>query len=243
MNWHQRYVQQAAWTRDLRAYLFDKAGLNHAQRVLEVGCGTGAILSTLSTTASLFGVDINPTVLAACQRNVPNARLTRANGVALPYPNQNFDIVYCHYFLLWVNDPLQAVLEMKRVTKSSGHIIAFAEPDYMNRVDQPDELKILGQWQREALKRQGADPGFGARLAETFYQAGIKLIETGTIQPERNDPPAEAREMEWEVIKADLAESVSEAEIQKMKQMDEQAWTRHERVLYVPTYFAWGQVE
>ncbi len=138
---------------------------------------------------------------------------------------------------------MQAVLEMKRVTKSGGHIIAFAEPDYMNRVDKPNELKILGQWQREAIKRQGADPGFGARLAETFFQAGIKLLETGTIQPERNDPTAKAREMEWDVIQADLAGFVSEAEIQKMKRLDEQAWAHHERVLYVPTYFAWGQVD
>ena len=113
----------------------------------------------------------------------------------------------------------------------------------MNRVDKPDELKILGQWQREALKSQGADPSFGSRLAETFYQAGIKLIETGTVQPERNDPTAEAREMEWAVIETDLAESVSEEEIQKMKHLDKQAWSRAERVLYVPTYFAWGEVE
>ncbi|PIV25986.1 MAG: SAM-dependent methyltransferase, partial [Anaerolineae bacterium CG03_land_8_20_14_0_80_58_20] len=42
MNGHERYTQQARWTRDLRAYLFDKAGLRDARRVLEVGCGTGA---------------------------------------------------------------------------------------------------------------------------------------------------------------------------------------------------------
>jgi ubiquinone/menaquinone biosynthesis C-methylase UbiE len=243
MNWHQRYVQQSVWTRDLRPYLFDKAGLAHAHRVLEVGCGTGAILSTLSTPASLHGLDINPAALTECQRHVPDAKLTRANGLAIPYANKSFDIVYCHYFLLWISNPLQALTEMRRVTKSGGHIIAFAEPDYLNRVDQPHELKLLGRWQNEALKRQGADPGFGLQLAETFFQAGIKLLETGAIQPERNDPPAEAREMEWAVIKADLAESVSEEEIQKMKRLDEQAWARHERVLYVPTYFAWGQVE
>lgn len=243
MNWHARYLQQATWTRDLRAYLFEKADLNHAQRVLEVGCGTGAILSTLATPASLFGVDVNPLALVECEQYVPRAQLTRANGLAFPYSNQIFDIVYCHYFLLWVNDPLQAMLEMKRVTKSGGHVIAFAEPDYMNRVDKPDELKILGQWQREALKRQGADPSFGSQLADTFYQAGIKLIETGTIQPARNDPTVEAGEMEWAVMQADLAESVSAEEIQKMKHMDEQAWARGERVLYVPTYFARGRVE
>jgi ubiquinone/menaquinone biosynthesis C-methylase UbiE len=241
MNWHSRYVQQAGWTRDLRAYLLEKAGLVHARRVLEVGCGTGAILSTIAARALLYGVDIDPVTLAECGSHVPKALLTRGNGLALPYLNQTFDIVYCHYFLLWVHDPLQAVLEMKRVTKSGGNVIAFAEPDYHARLDQPDELQILGNWQREALQRRGADPGFGSRLAETFFQAGIKIIETGTIQNERNDPSAEEREMEWAVIEADLAGSVPESEIQIMKQVDQQAWKHGERVLQVPTYFAWGQ--
>jgi hypothetical protein len=103
-------------------------------------------------------------------------------------------------------------------------------------------LKIIGEWQRAALKSQGADPGFGSRLAETFFQAGIKLRETGTIQSARNDPSTEEREMEWAVIESDLAGSVPDAEIQKMKLLDEQAWARGQRVLYVPTYFAWGQI-
>lgn len=242
MDWHARYLQQATWTRDLRAYLFERAGLNHARGVLEVGCGTGAILQGLVTPAALHGLDLDPAALAAGKIHAPKAILTRGDGLFLPYPDGYFDIVYCHYLLLWVRDAVQAALEMKRVTTAEGHVLALAEPDYYSRVDKPDELIRLGEWQREALKRQGADPGFGSRLAETFFQAGIKLIETGTIQSVKNDPMAEEREMEWAVIQSDLAGVVPESEIQKMKQMDEQAWERGERVLHVPTYFAWGQI-
>jgi SAM-dependent methyltransferase len=242
MDWHSRYTQQAAWTRDLRAYLFEKAGLDRARRVLEVGCGTGAILHELNTPASLYGLDIDAVAIAQCKLHQPHALLTRGNGLFLPYPNRSFDIVYCHYFLLWVGDPLQAVLEMKRVTREQGHILALAEPDYANRIDKPDELIQLGKWQTVSLIKQGADPGFGPRLAETFFQAGINIHETGTIQGASNEPRSEERGMEWAVLESDLAGSISDAEIQKMKRLDEQAWTRGERVLHVPTYFAWGQI-
>lgn len=242
MDWHARYLQQAAWTRDLRAYLFDKAGLSNARRVLEAGCGTGAILRDLHTSASRHGLDLDPAALTHCRLHAPAATLTRGNGLTLPYPDQTFDIVYCHFLLLWVSDPLQAVREMKRVTRPNGHVLALAEPDYFSRVDKPDELKILGEWQRESLQRQGADPGFGSRLAETFFQAGINLLEAGTIQGAGNEASAHEREMEWAVLKADLAGFVPEDEIQKMKLLDEQAWERGERILHVPTYFAWGRV-
>lgn len=241
MNWHARYLQQAAWTRDLSAYLFDEAGLKKAKHVLEVGCGTGAILCGLETPAPPHGLDLNPIALTQASVNAPAASLTCGNGLSLPYHSNLFDIVFCHYYLLWVKDPLQAVLEMKRVTKRGGHILALAEPDYYARVDKPDALRPLGEWQRDALKRQGADPGFGAKLAETFFQAGIQIKETGTIQGGVNEPSAREREMEWAVINADLGEVVSGEEIQKMKALDDEAWAKGGRVLYVPTYFAWGQ--
>jgi hypothetical protein len=148
--------------------------------------------------------------------------------------------VYCHFLLLWVNDPLQALREMKRVSRK--HVIAFAEPDYSQRFDKPDELVPLGKWQTEALHRQGANPGFGGRLAGSFFQAGMEIIETGTIQGAGNEPSLEDWEMEWAVIESDLAGSVPGEDIQKMKLLDQAARERGARVLHVPTHFAWGHV-
>lgn len=241
MDWHKRYLQQAGWTRTLRAYLFEQAGIKTAQRILEVGCGTGAILASIASPASLHGLDLEPAALALCRLHAPAAALTRGDGLALPYADQAFDIVYCHFYLLWTRDPLQAVREMKRVARRNGHILALAEPDYGARVDKPAELKIIGARQAESLKRQGADPGFGARLAEVFFQAGIKLHETGTVQPVAQEPSANELEIEWEVMRSDLAGTVDEGEIQKLKLLDARARSRGERVLHVPTYFAWGQ--
>lgn len=242
MNWHDRYTQQARWTRDLREYLFQKAGLTSASRVLEVGCGTGAILSEINSPASRHGLDLSRAALAETRLHAPRVSLVHADALSLPYADYTFDITFCHFLLLWVRDPLTAVREMARVTRPQGHVLALAEPDYSQRVDQPESLAPLGKWQAEALRAQGADPSFGARLAETFARAGIEIIETGTIQPSGNEASREEREKEWAVLEADLAASVPGEDIHKMKLLDEEAWKRGERVLFVPTYFVWGRV-
>ena len=263
MNWHTRYTQQANWTRNLRDYLFERTGLKTAQRVLEVGCGTGAILCQIQTTSltctavshrrargtnggvrrKCHGLDIQSASLMEAKVHAPAASLTCGDALFLPYPNKTFDITFCHFLLLWVSDPQRALHEMKRVTQAGGHILALAEPDYTARVDEPAELALLGQWQAKSLQKQGADPSLGGRLAELFYEAGIKLVETGAIESQRNDAQTSAeQEMEWAVLGADLAGFVSVDEIQRLKKLDEQAWARGERKLHVPTYFAWGRV-
>ena len=240
MDWHSRYLQQAKWTRDLRAYLFEQAGLADTSSVLEVGCGTGAILAELPQSVLLHGLDIDSAALAQCQIHVPSAFFVQGNALQLPYTGGTFDIVYCHFLLLWVKDPLQALLEMKRVAKTGAHLLAFAEPDYAARVDEPPELIPLGKWQAESLYRQGADPGLGARLAELFFQAGIPLVETGPIQNAENEPSHEEWETEWAVIESDLAGFIPGDDLQNMKRLDQQSRARGERKLQVPTYFAWG---
>jgi SAM-dependent methyltransferase len=243
MDWHKRYIQQAAWSKELRNYLFERSGMDLARRVLEVGCGTGAILSDLDTPAAVLGVDLEHACLREARLHAPQARFACGDALSLPFATDVFDIVLCHFLLLWVQDPLQALLEMKRVTRSGGSILALAEPDYNGRVDKPDALAPLGRWQAESLQLQGADPGLGMRLAQLFHQAGLQIIETGTLRIDKGNPHTPRdRDLEWAVMEADLAGSVLAEELQQLKVLDERAWEDGERVLYVPTYFAWGRV-
>ena len=241
MDWHKRYTQQAKWTCALRSYLFREVRLHKESRILEVGCGTGAILAELPAESRLHGLDIDRAALSQCRVHAPAAALVQGNALALPYPDRTFEIVYCHFLLLWVRDPLQALREMKRVTKPGAHVLAFAEPDYSARLDEPRELSALGQWQLESLKRQGADPALGARLADLFFRAGLRLVETGPIQSDETALSVEEWESEWAVIESDLVGSIPAESIHRMRTIDKQARARGDRVLHIPTYFAWGE--
>jgi len=243
MDWHARFSQQADWTRELRAYAFDKVGLKRAGRILEIGCGTGALLAELPAQATVHGLDLEPARLVEARLHAPGAALICGNALSLSYPAGSFDITFCHFLLLWVHDPLQALREMRRVTRPEGFVLALAEPDYAGRVDQPKELRPLGRWQAESLRRQGADPNLGRRLASLFAGAGITVLETGSLRGRGMHPlrPGEW-ELEWAVLETDLAGYIPARKLQRMKKLDEEAWRRGERVLYVPTYYAWGRV-
>jgi len=243
MDWHKRFLQQAAWTGDLRSYLFEKAGMSRAHRVLEVGCGTGAIVAGLTTPAVIHALDLDLSRLTEMRLHAPAVAPVCGDALALPYPVGVFDITFCHFLLLWVSDPLKALEEMKRVTRPGGVVLALAEPDHDSRVDRPGELAPLGRWQAEALRRQGADPGVGSHLLGLFRRADIRIVETGILRPgEKILQTTAEREMEWEVLEADLAGLVPVQEVSRLKLLDLKAWEQGVRVLNVPTHFAWGRV-
>jgi SAM-dependent methyltransferase len=243
MNWHERYLQQAGWTWPLRQYLFRRAGLEQAHRVLEVGCGTGVLLAELSAPVAVHGLDHETNSLGQAQCHAPHARLTRAKAQALPYANGCFDLVFCHYFLLWVGNPVAVLQEMRRVTQQQGYVLAMAEPDYEGRLDEPPELAALGQLQTTALQAQGVDTAIGRKLPVLFQLAGLHVLESGQLQPDaRPDMDPADWSLEWEVLESDLQGRIPADELQRFKQADLQAWRAGRRILHVPTYFTLGVV-
>jgi ubiquinone/menaquinone biosynthesis C-methylase UbiE len=243
-EWHQRYVRQASWTRTLRQYLFQRANLTDAQRILEVGCGTGAVLSGIEAgSAVVHGLDISRDNLILCAKYAPQASLALGDALRLPYSSGSFDLIYTHFVLLWLPHPEDAIQEMKRVSRPGGFILSLAEPDYGGRIDYPEPLDQLGDWQSKALQRQGANPRVGRLLAEIYYQAGLDDIQTGVLGGEWQNPfSLEDFESEWATIERDLHETSQAGQLAYFRDLDRQAWLNGSRVLFVPTFFAWGKV-
>jgi SAM-dependent methyltransferase len=215
---------------------------------LEVGCGTGAILTELlmQSHGEISGLDLSADHLALTARNLPGVSLTQGDAHVLPYLSHMFDIALCHYLLLWVDNPVKVVCEMARVTKPGGAVLALAEPDYGGRIDFPPELSALGEWQKTALRQQGADPLLGRKLRAIFQQAGLTHVEAGILGGQWSGlPTPEDWEKEWQVLQDDIensSQSFEKKEFLNLKTLDRQAWQQGERVLFVPTFYTWGQV-
>jgi SAM-dependent methyltransferase len=246
LDWHSRFEQQARWTQDIRRYLYGRAALAGSQRVLDVGCGTGVLQHELQelSQAKIIGVDLALNHLKLATRNTQGALFTQGDAHVLPFSSGTFDMALCHFVILWVSDPLKVITEMRRVVAPGGAVLALAEPDYGGRIDFPPELTILGEEQRQSLRRQGADPEMGRKLAGIFRQAGLASIEFGVLGGQWHSPPSKAEwESEWRVLENDLSETRDEAiDTGKLKALDWSAWQRGERVLFVPTFYALGFV-
>lgn len=237
----QRYRQQAQWSAGVRRYFFESTGCK-PKRMLDVGCGTGALYPELAQhSAAVHGIDHTIDVL----RMHPGRDLVQADAHRLPYPAGSFDLAVTHFVFLWLTHPKQCLAELGRVVAPGGWIAAFAEPDHAARIDYPPTLAEYGRLQTQALARQGAHVSMGRELAGLFHTAGLIHVTSGVIGAEwTTGTPVETTgaQLEEQIWQNDLQPFVSEATIHSLQQHDRQARSSGERVLFVPTFFAWGQI-
>jgi SAM-dependent methyltransferase len=122
---------------DLDQYHFEK--LHHllrlvdfdgyrGQRVLEVGCGAGVDLVRFARGgARVVGVDLARSAIDLARANFNQQGLSGewlvANGEALPFRPDLFDLVYAHGVVQYTAEPARLVEECRRVLKPGGMAI------------------------------------------------------------------------------------------------------------------------
>ena len=110
-------------TRETLARL--KVGPGH--RVLDVGCGTGELLSRLAARypdARLSGLDPVPEMLEVAKGKLSagvDLRVGWANE--LPWPDAAFDVVVSCNMFHYITHPVAAIREMERVLRPGGQIV------------------------------------------------------------------------------------------------------------------------
>ena len=101
--------------------------INPTASVLDVGCGTGALLDQLSAScprARLAGIDPSPEMLAIARQRLPLViELKQSWAEGIPYPDGAFDVVVSCNVLHYIREPIVALKDMLRVLRPEGTLV------------------------------------------------------------------------------------------------------------------------
>lgn len=164
----------------------DLAGVATGQRVLDVGCGPGALTGLLVERLgvdAVSAVDPSPPFVAAARERHPGVDVRQATSENLPYQDDTFDVTLAQFVVHFMSDPVAGLREMSRVTKRGG-VIAACVWDF---ADGQGTLSLFWQAARDLNPDvqaesvlAGVSEGEGS-LPHLFRAAGLSDVEETTI--------------------------------------------------------------
>ncbi|MDD2660836.1 MAG: class I SAM-dependent methyltransferase [Methylococcales bacterium] len=106
---------------------------NHYTAILDIGCGRGQSLQLLDeyfNPDTINGIEIDESLLNEARKRAKKCRgrvdLITGNAEIMPYPDQSFDMVFCHQSFHHIVQHEKAMQEFYRVLKPGG-VLLFAE--------------------------------------------------------------------------------------------------------------------
>jgi ubiquinone/menaquinone biosynthesis C-methylase UbiE len=180
---YDRYMGR--YSRRLAPLLADFAGVGAGMRVLDVGCGPGALTEHLAARVGaerVSAADPSESFAQACAARVPGADVRTAGGERLPWPDHEFDAVVSQLVVNFMDDPPQGVSEMHRVSKP-GAVVAACVWDH-------ERMEMLRTFWNSALALDPDAPteakrmrfGTPAELRELWSNAGFDDVVTDSLE-------------------------------------------------------------
>jgi SAM-dependent methyltransferase len=174
----------------LAAALLETAGVKPGLRVLDVGCGPGALTTGAARIvgpAQVAAVEPSQPFAEACRARVPGADVRVAAAESLPFEDGIFDAVLSQLVVNFLTDAPGGLAEMRRVAKPGG-VVAGCVWDYGG------EMRMLRSfWDAAAA----VDPDGAGRVDEAamrycnpeelgalWAEAGLEAIEVSPLQVE-----------------------------------------------------------
>lgn len=154
-------------------------------KVLDVGCGTGALLTELTRRfdqALLTAIDLSAPFIEAVRERYPRVDAREANAENLPFADGAFDVVLSQLVVQFLPEPAAGLREMQRVTRRGG-VVAASVWDFEGR---RSPLSAFWKAARELdprIRDEALQPGARKEdLRELFESAGLSDIVQGALE-------------------------------------------------------------
>lgn len=176
------------WSRQLAEPFLDALALPAGARVLDAGCGTGALSGAIlarDPAAKVTGVDLGQPYIEAARTALPQARFELGDIASLPLPTGSQDAALALLVFGFVPDPLKAAREMARVTQPGG-TVAAAMWDLSGGFPFlrlfADTAAVVLREGADWRDKHWADPiGTPGRMGAVFEAAGLKAVRERDI--------------------------------------------------------------
>jgi SAM-dependent methyltransferase len=229
--------RQSIWLRDSLHWIMREKVLDEGVRpvALDVGCGPGFVMEVMGELVDVQGVDADEDMVRACRAR--GLQVEMGSAYDLPFEEGSFDIVYCTFLMLWLEDPHSALMEMARVSRR--RVLCLAEPDFGARIDYPEDLDPLRNLIIDGIKQRGGDATIGRKLRELFSDSGLSIevgIHPGVWSLERLGREFED---EWSFVES-LCPDDRGVELEKLKPIWRRAISKGSLFQFNPIFYALG---
>ena len=177
------------WSRLLSERMADLAGIDAGQRVLDVGCGPGALTAELVARVgpdSVAAVDPSESFVAAARARHRDVDVRHAAAEALPHPDDSFDAALAQLVVHFMTDPVAGLREMRRVTRPGG-VVAACVWDYGGgRYPLWPFWEVVQQVDPSAVTESGLAGAGQRHLVELFRTAGLGDVTESELAVRRS---------------------------------------------------------
>lgn len=168
------------YSAQLAPQLADLGRVHAGQRVLDVGCGPGALTAECVLRVgpdAVAAVDPSePFVDAARERN-PGVDVRVASAERLPFPDDSFDGALAQLVVHFMADPVVGLAEMGRVTRSSGVVAACVWDHAGERAPLSPFWQAARDLDGGVVDEAGLAGARAGHLAELMEAAGLCDVE------------------------------------------------------------------
>lgn len=180
---HESVLRSHRWRTADNSAAYLLPHLRSGQGLLDVGCGPGTVTVDLADRYSLgraVGLDASVGVIEEA-RLLAGARpaigFVAGDVLSLPFADNSFDVVHAHQVVQHLGQPVEALIEMRRVCRPGG-IVAVRDSDYPQMAWFPDDGDLGRAFEAygAVTRINGANWDAGRRLLSWSLAAGFTEV-------------------------------------------------------------------